>query len=337
MNPVTLENALGQLKGLIQVDSAGRGLAHGQPSLFSIRAQDFVDTTRDLAAHPNPRLLIVTGFPIASADPPGTSETDGPPGALFLAETAVRLGFQAVLAADGTAHAALGVGLASRGLQREIPVLDISCLPREPEKQSEALKRWQGDFTHLVAIERAGATHTLETFRAAHSQLDSRRFEQENPEARQGKAFSMRGLDLSAWNFPAHGLFESPDPAWITVGIGDGGNEIGMGLAGWDLVANRIPNGGAIACRVKTHRLIVCGVSTWGGWALGAGWAISRGVNPTWLQPGRELKLLSLMVDKGPLVDGVTARRLATIDGLAWYHHARLIGAMNQIAREALA
>jgi len=43
------------------------------------------------------------------------------------------------------------------------------------------------------------------------------------------------------------------------------------------------------------------------------------------------------MVEKGPLVDGVTARKLATIDGLAWYHHARLIGAMNLVALEALA
>lgn len=337
MKPTSADKALDQLNALIQVDSAGRGLAQGQPSLFSVRSQDFRHATNALATHASPRLLILTGFPIASADPPGTSETDGPPGALFLAETAVRLGFQAVLAADGTALSALRLGLASRGLQRDIPVIDISSLPREPDKQSEALKRWQGDFTHLISIERAGATHTLETFRVAQPQADTRPFEQQCPEARQGKAFSMRGLDLSPWNFPAHGLFESPDPAWVTVGVGDGGNEIGMGLAGWDLVANRIPNGGAIACRVKTQRLIVCGVSTWGGWALGAGWAIARGVRPVWLEAGRELKLLNLMVEKGPLVDGVTARKLATIDGLAWYHHARLIGAMNQVALEALA
>lgn len=329
------EQALLQLNELIQVDAAGRGLAHGQPSLFSIRREDFACSARDLAAHPSPRLLILTGFPIALADPPGTSETDGPPGALFLAETAHRLGHQAVLAADGTALPALRVGLASRGLQRDIPVIDVSALPREPERQTEALKRWQGEFSHLISIERAGATHTLETFREACPDTNIRWFQQALPEANQGRAFSMRGLDISAWNFPAHGLFEHPDPAWTTIGIGDGGNELGMGLAGWELIANRIPKGGSIACRVKANRLIVCGVSTWAGWALGAGWALAKGVVPDWLDSTREQKLLGLMVDKGPLVDGVTSRKLPTIDGLAWYHHARLIQAMVQVARQA--
>jgi hypothetical protein len=329
-------HALAKLNALIQVDSAGRGLARGEPNLFSIRKDDFAAAVLDLAAHPLPRLLIVTGFPIALADPPGTSETDGPSGALFLAETAIRLGFQPVLAADGTALAALRVGLASRGLQRQITVVDLSALPREPEKQADALKRWQGDFTHLISIERAGATHSFETAHAAHPELDKARFDHQMPEANRGKAFSMRGVDLSPWNFPAHGLFEYPDSAWTTVGIGDGGNELGMGLAGWELIADRIPNGGAIACRVKTNHLIVCGVSNWGGWALGAGWAIAKGKKPSWLDSAREQKLLALMVDKGPLVDGVTSRKLPTIDGLAWYHHARLIQAMIEVAEESL-
>ena len=333
MTSPSIAQALEKLNTLIQTDAAGRGLDWGEPSLFSCQKDDFAACAHHLAAHPSPRLLIITGFPIALAEPPGTSETDGPPGALFLAETACRLGHQAVLAADGTALPALRLGLTQRGLQRDIPTFDLSSLPRQPDKQTAALKRWHGDFTHLISIERAGPTHTLETFQAAHPGADTSRLDKELPESARGQAFSMKGADLGAWNFPAHGLFENPDPDCLTIGIGDGGNELGMGRAGWPLIAERIPRGGAIACRVTTHRLIDCGVSTWGGWALGAGWAMARGKVPQWLEPGREQALLSLMVQKAPLVDGVTGRKLPTIDGLAWYHHARLIQAILQVVR----
>jgi len=65
---------------------------------------------------------------------------------------------------------------------------------------------------------------------------------------------------------PAHRLFEhvANDPAITTIGIGDGGNEIGMGKIPWDTIRRNIPNGGLIACRVPVDHLIVAGVSNWG-------------------------------------------------------------------------
>lgn len=52
-----------------------------------------------------------------------------------------------------------------------------------------------------------------------------------------------------------------------TIGIGDGGNEIGMGKVR-DQVTKHIPYGKEIACRVTADQLITAGVSNWGGYAL---------------------------------------------------------------------
>src|SRR5258707_3766177 len=75
-------------------------------------------------------------------------------------------------------------------------------------------------------------------------------------------------------------LFEAAgrqSPPFPTTGIGDGGNEIGMGKIPWDVIRRNIPNGGLVACRVPTDHLIVCGVSNWGAYGLAAGVAFFRG------------------------------------------------------------
>lgn len=52
-----------------------------------------------------------------------------------------------------------------------------------------------------------------------------------------------------------------------TIGIGDGGNEIGMGKV-QPKVIEHIQNGRNIACAVATDYLVTAGVSNWGGSAL---------------------------------------------------------------------
>lgn len=54
-----------------------------------------------------------------------------------------------------------------------------------------------------------------------------------------------------------------------TIGIGDGGNEIGMGKV-HQRVIDHIGNGPQIASSVSTDQLITAGVSNWGGSALAA-------------------------------------------------------------------
>jgi hypothetical protein len=146
----------------------------------------------------------------------------------------------------------------------------------------------------------------------------------------------MRGRDITEFTSPAHHLFDDnlgPRPHLSTIGVGDGGNEIGMGKVAWDLIARSVPNGETIACRVPTDHLIVAGVSNWGAYALAAGVYVLRGVKPPadLFDPDRERDILEVMVREGPLVDGVTGRQTATVDGLSWERYAKPLIRIREI------
>ncbi len=79
----------------------------------------------------------------------------------------------------------------------------------------------------------------------------------------------MHGRDITASMAPAHHLFDMR-LAPVTIGIGDGGNEIGMGKISMETIARNINRGAQIACRVPADHLIVAGISNWGAmrWRL---------------------------------------------------------------------
>ena len=134
----------------------------------------------------------------------------------------------------------------------------------------------------------------------------------------------MRGIDITDLMLPITNLFRRDATQTATIGIGDGGNEIGMGKLPHDLVAENVPNGDLIHCRVATDFLIVAGVSNWGAYALAAGVYVLRGKTPPpdLFDPDREREILEVMVREGPLVDGVTGKPTATVDGLTWDEYA---------------
>jgi hypothetical protein len=104
----------------------------------------------------------------------------------------------------------------------------------------------------------------------------------------------------------------------VTIGIGDGGNEIGMGAIPWRVIRANIPNGATVACRVATDYLIVAGISNWGAYGLAAGIRHLRGAgsDAELFSLAREGTLLRAMVERGPLVDGVTGKQKVTVDAV---------------------
>ena len=58
----------------------------------------------------------------------------------------------------------------------------------------------------------------------------------------------MRGIDITEHTAPVHWLFEAVQdlPGLTTIGIGDGGNEIGMGKVPWHVIHRNI-NGGRLS------------------------------------------------------------------------------------------
>jgi hypothetical protein len=151
--------------------------------------------------------------------------------------------------------------------------------------------------------------------------------------AADGRCYTMRGRDITPELDGHWKLFEKYGPDQQTIGIGDGGNEIGMGKIPHETIVKNIPNGDLIHCRVPTDHLIVAGVSNWGAYALAAGVYVLRGVKPPrdLFDPDREREILEVMVREGPLVDGVTGKQTATVDGLSWEEYVKPLIRIREI------
>jgi hypothetical protein len=304
---------LDKLRELIQRDVNNRGLDR---ELFGVCRGDFANACRGIAEHPHPSLAIVTGFFIPHAQPP-CGETDGPLGAIFLAQAFTSLGISVKLFTDPELYCvrALASGLDACRLLSSVSINTLLVTKYFHTKAKlDIFLRFLRDrmgVTHLIALERAGP-------------------------GSDGRCRNMHGRDVTDQNKPAHLLFESAArlmPPLCTIGIGDGGNEIGMGKIPPDVIGRNIPHGERIACRVPTDHLIVAGVSNWGAYALAAGVAVLRRqrLPASLFDVERERELLRLMVERGPLVDGVTARQTVTVDGLSFDDYAEPLRRIGEL------
>ena len=319
------DTILNQLRDLIQNDIGKRGLGTDPVrNLINACAGDFRAACHSLGDHPAPALALVTGFFIPTATP-AAGETDGPLGALFLARAFAPLGIPVVLATDDFCVRAFEAGLAKCGLLGRVPIVNLPT-PTQAKDMTQAeywdyfdQRKGVAPLTHLLAIERVGPSHT-------HDGL---------PPEHRDRCHTMRGREITELMSPAHQLFESAHRFGniVTIGIGDGGNEIGMGKIPWDVIDRNIPHGGLVACRVPVQHLIVCGVSNWGAYALAAGVALLRGhaLDASLLDSVHERKTLEIMVKEGPLVDGVLGLPSATVDGLTWTQYAQVLTKIGHI------
>jgi hypothetical protein len=330
------DSLLREIRDLIQVDVNRRGLATDpETNLINACPDDLAAACRSIAGTPQPSLCVVTGFYIPHAEPPA-AETDGPLGAIFLARALVPLGVRVSLVTDVFCGPALTVGLEATGLPQGVPLFSL-LTPGYPLGVDHSIRvPVISDYTHLVALECVGPSHTLESLRAQPgcTRPAEDLFRIFVPAASRDRAHNMRGHDLSAHVFPMHTWFEMARERSIpTIGIGDGGNEIGMGKIPWEVIRRNVPNGGLIACRVPTDHLIVAGVSNWGAYALAAGVALLRGakLDPSLFDVERERELLRIMVEKGPLVDGVTGKQTVSVDGLPFDDYVRPLRRIKEV------
>jgi len=92
----------------------------------------------------------------------------------------------------------------------------------------------------------------------------------------------MRGKIIDHHTTRMYRLFEDIRgflPQAKTIGIGDGANEIGMGVVLWEELRCRLDGeyAGRIPCRIATDWNVVAGTSNWGGYALAACTLILQG------------------------------------------------------------
>lgn len=339
-----------ELEAVIRRDPGGRGLASFNDGGVPLLSGGLRAAALDLAEARGPA-VIVTGFAIRKAGHDHwrkpNAETDGPPGSIFLAAMLDRCGITATLATDQ-----VGAPVLKEGLD-EVALGDV-LLVVAPSIENDAagrrlLNNWRRSLSakdvtpsYLIAIERVGPSHTLDSVESA----SRAEFEQLVPPAERDVCHNMRGVSLDDVTAPFHVLFESNEPQDgpmpTTIGILDGGNEIGSGNIPWNVLRRAIAQGAAskdyaavLPCRIRTDHAIVAGVSNWGAYALGAAVAVLRGRRDAvenWTAE-YQCKLIHAMVEQGGAVDGVTKRREATVDGLAMSDY---LGVFEEIRRIVL-
>jgi hypothetical protein len=251
------------------------------------------------------RVGLITGFFVPRGEV-AAPETDGPVGTALLAAALVACGIPARIAVDTPSVGAVRAAVRATG---EGVIIDEVVLGDEAAIGEQA-RHWRNErLTHVIAIERCG--------RSAD-----------------GRPRNMRGVDVSPWTAPLDALFEGG--AWTKLAVGDGGNEIGMGKLPAGLIAQHVPNGAEIACVTSCDHLVVAGVSNWGAYGLMAALAVLR---PEWrpiiakfLTAERDLAVTQATVDEAGAVDGVTARREATVDGFGPKIHGPLVDELGRIA-----
>uniref|UniRef100_A0A8C0YHT7 D-glutamate cyclase n=1 Tax=Cyprinus carpio carpio TaxID=630221 RepID=A0A8C0YHT7_CYPCA len=194
-------------------------------------------------------VLITTGFPTHYMHNP-PEETDGPPGAIAMAAMLQALRKEVVIVTDERAlemNQHIMRDAVEKGvIKTAVPV--ISFQSNGPDSALQFLCH-DGDpskprFDHLVAIERSGR-------------------------ATDGNYYNMRGVNIKHLVDPIDDLFTTASTiaGITTTGIGDGGNELGMGKVKAAVKAY-MPNGNLIACDVAADFAITAGVSNWGGYAV---------------------------------------------------------------------
>ena len=137
----------------------------------------------------------------------------------------------------------------------------------------------------------------------------------------------MRGIDISPQTARVDHLFLQHSR---TIGIGDGGNEIGMGN-----LATYIPQVATLPDRPATTRtahLVISSTSNWGGYGLVA--ALSRLASRD-LLPGLEEEeaLIRQMVELGA-VDGVVGESQDSVDAMSIEEHGKALFSLHNLLRE---
>lgn len=240
------------------------------------------------------RLLLTTGL-VAPGIPRG--ETDGPAGAVALARAMI-LGraIRVVLVTEASA----------------VPVLEGAADALAASEGDRA--RWRADLTVLAfpSDPQAATVEARRLWRALQpSALVS--VEKLGPNAK-GVIHNMLGQDVTATQARTDRLFPLAQRARVlTVGIGDRGNEIGLG--GLLPRAGRCacPCGGSVACVIRAEVPVVAFSSNWGAYGVAAAIAVRLG-HPGLLHQARsEAHILRRMVRAGA-VDGITRRRAPTVD-----------------------
>lgn len=218
------------------------------------------------------KLAVVSGFYVPAA---GAPETDGPGGAAILARAFQREGRECEIWTDARCIEVIAECAKAAG-----------CAENTARIAPASLKERAPDG--IIFVERLGR-------------------------AVDGRYYNFKKQDISEWTAPLDALADEAAGLGIhTIGIGDGGNEAGMGNF-YDELCALLPDYAACLSVVRAEFALTADVSNWGAYALAEAlsfvWGVRRGI-----EPGEETKMLEAAARAGA-ADGISGRCETSVDG----------------------
>lgn len=285
---------------LLTLDIAGRGVigklyeaarALHQSPLCLLAAKKLAEVVQ-----PKDIVLIATGMIIYPFQHLGMGENDGPVGGAALARALrIALGAKTIFVTDKvlvdmlskTANGGECAIVPVKALPEiDLPLSSVIDFPTEEGEAEKKSKQLIKDFKPkaIVAIERRGVS-------------------------KNGIYHAWNGVDMAPYEARIGRLFEECRKEGIlTVGIGDGGNEIGMGNI-YDTVRKVVPYGDHCKCPTNcgiadstlVDVLVVATVSNWGAYGIEACLAAMTGESEALHTGEEELRIIRECIDAGGL------------------------------------
>lgn len=280
-----------KLDTMMKQDIGGRGLLEHLP-------ENPIEETARTLKHAD-RVILLTGFPVRMADGSCIGETDGPSGTANLAYALTQVGAEVLVVTDqASCH------LMEEALLYRAPGTKLMLLPKDGSESVILECICSFKPTHFISLERPG-------------------------KAKDGHYHSMRGeiiddmvADTSLF------LSASRKAGAITISIGDGGNEMGMGTYR-SVVESYVPCGSSICTEEGADITLTSGVSNWWGWGLAALLSLQ---SAKYLLPteNEERELLHRVVLAGG-VDGCTKKHTETVDHLSLQIHLSILHSVSRL------
>ena len=280
------------------------------------------------AMKPGGTVVLVTGLILPGHHPYG--ETDGPLGTAVLARTiamAWKVRVLVVVEAELSGLMAMLLRVAEmqvispEALRQEDgvhrPVAAVVGLSRDREKASADAEGWLADFnvSAVVATEKAGANA-------------------------QGVYHMVGGADISIESGKGEALFEAAARrGLLRIGIGDRGNELGMGPVA-AVTRALLPFGmdcgcpchGGVADQTDADLAVPAVVSNWGAYGIATCIAAIEERPELLHTADRERRLLETAVQHGG-VDGMSGRALLAVDGIGLASGIAFVEMLTEIYR----
>ena len=331
-NPMEFALDLTQLEGRVDMDTVaelacanldslqcmeiqGAALPYGVKTGLYQAAREAEGRPLTLAAaellnRPPGHIGIVTGAAVPDHMPVG--ENDGPLGSVVLARALFGIGHRVTIYTDPAAAPPIEGLVARYGI--DVPTVHLGL--RDPGQQDGIA----AELDIAVAVERHGG----------------------NPN---GNLYGVTGLPRHPFRANVDHLFRTMTAAGkSTLGIGDGGNEIGFGKV-YDVLCARLPEsnlkektecGGGIFTVVPADVLVVGTSSNIGCYGVVAALALVRDEPDLCHTAEEELALIEFGVTLG-LTDGGSGKQIMAVDGVPAADNAAVVRLMQTVVRRALA